>query len=212
MPRLSLALHPGLTQWNRRLDAFRDCLARETSSDLAGWPGPGATRDSSHANFLLLPRLHLRRDEADVIHACLMADVEHVRHRGEVQVWIPLTNMTFSARVAKMPSSLFNRSPWETSSLIDLVTRNCRRPMIRTWTTMVRSLSCCFCGFFGGCGTKASRPFGVTGVMTMKMINSTSSTSISGVTLMSWDKPPPLPTRHCHIRSLVCFLLSSYIP
>ena len=36
-----------------------------------------------------------------------------------------------------------------------------------------------------GCGTSASSPLGVTGAMTMKMINSTSSTSMSGVTLMS---------------------------
>src|SRR5438067_188220 len=55
-----------------------------------------------------------------------------------------------------------------------------------TCTTMVRSggSSCLFLSF-GGCGTNASRPFGVSGVMTMKMISSTSITSTMGVTLMS---------------------------
>ena len=36
----------------------------------------------------------------------------------------------------------------------------------------------------GGCGTSASSPFGVSGVITMKMMISTSSTSIIGVMLM----------------------------
>ena len=42
----------------------------------------------------------------------------------------------------------------------------------------------------GGCGASTSRPCGVSGVITMKMISSTSSTSISGVTLMSHFAPP----------------------
>src|ERR1700691_3814698 len=46
----------------------------------------------------------------------------------------------------------------------------------------------------GGCGTSASRPFGVKGVITMKMMSSTSSTSMSGVTLMFALWPPPVPT------------------
>src|SRR5947207_10310139 len=59
---------------------------------------------------------------------------------------------------------------------------------------MVRSLGCCcFCGSFGGCGTKASRPLGVTGTMTMKMISSTSKMSIIGVMLISPTAPPLLP-------------------
>src|SRR5438270_5309726 len=64
-----------------------------------------------------------------------------------------------------------------------------------TCTTMVRSggSSCLFLSF-GGCGTNASRPFGVSGVMTMKMISSTSSTSTNGVTLMSAFCPPAPPT------------------
>src|SRR5207302_2205991 len=45
----------------------------------------------------------------------------------------------------------------------------------------------------GGCGTSASNPLCVGGLMTMKMINNTSSTSINGVTLISevWLPPPP---------------------
>src|SRR3974390_2432902 len=59
---------------------------------------------------------------------------------------------------------------------------------------MVRSFCCCCCwGFFGGCGTRASSPFGVTGTMTIKMINRTSRMSIIGVTLMSPIAPPLLP-------------------
>jgi hypothetical protein len=37
----------------------------------------------------LLPRFHLRCDEANVIHTCLVADVEHIRYRREVEAWIP---------------------------------------------------------------------------------------------------------------------------
>src|SRR5581483_9472953 len=57
---------------------------------------------------------------------------------------------------------------------------------------MVRSGWFCFCFWLGGggCGTSASSPFGVRGVMTIKMISSTSNTSISGVTLGSADNPP----------------------
>src|SRR5713101_4555220 len=62
-----------------------------------------------------------------------------------------------------------------------------------TVTTTVRTLSGCFCGFGLGCGTSASRPFGLLGATTMKMISSTSSTSISGVMLMSALAPPPAP-------------------
>src|SRR5882672_8422461 len=37
----------------------------------------------------------------------------------------------------------------------------------------------------GGCGTAASRPFGVNGVIVMKITRRTRSTSINGVMLMS---------------------------
>src|SRR5437870_10009707 len=45
----------------------------------------------------------------------------------------------------------------------------------------------------GGCGTSASNPLGVKGVITIKMISITSSTSINGVTLMSAFGPPLVP-------------------
>src|ERR1039458_490128 len=54
----------------------------------------------------------------------------------------------------------------------------------------------------GGCGTRASRPFGVSGVITMKMMISTSSTSIMGVMLMS-DFGPPVPPTAIDIRLLL---------
>src|SRR5581483_7563646 len=67
-------------------------------------------------------------------------------------------------------------------------------PLEMSCTTMVRSIgSLCLVWSFGGCGTSASRPLGVSGVITMKMMSSTSSTSISGVTLMSAEGPLPLP-------------------
>jgi hypothetical protein len=37
----------------------------------------------------LLPRFHLRCDEADVIHTSLVADVEHIRYCREIKGWIP---------------------------------------------------------------------------------------------------------------------------
>src|SRR5947209_2711886 len=49
------------------------------------------------------------------------------------------------------------------------------------------------CLFFGGCGTSASSPLGVSGVITMKMMSSTSSTSTTGVTLISDRTPPEAP-------------------
>ena len=51
-----------------------------------------------------------------------------------------------------------------------------------------------FWSFGGGWGTRASRPFGVNGVITMKIISSTSNTSISGVTFMFAFWPPLGPT------------------
>src|SRR5436305_3118538 len=68
-------------------------------------------------------------------------------------------------------------------------------PRSTSCTTMVRS-GWVFLGALGGggWGTSASNPFGVTGEMTMKMINSTSRTSMSGVTLMFALWPPLGPT------------------
>src|SRR6202142_4571548 len=61
--------------------------------------------------------------------------------------------------------------------------------------TTVRRSDWLGCSFgFAGCGTSALSPLGVTGAMTMKMINSTSSTSMNGVTFMSHFKLPVPPT------------------
>src|SRR5450755_1088239 len=59
--------------------------------------------------------------------------------------------------------------------------------------TTVRSCSGGGVFLSGGCGASASSPCGVNGVMTMKMINSTRSTSINGVMLISDFGPPPGP-------------------
>src|ERR1700722_9495985 len=37
----------------------------------------------------LLPRFHLRCDEANVINTCLVADVEHIRYCREIEGWVP---------------------------------------------------------------------------------------------------------------------------
>ena len=56
-------------------------------------------------------------------------------------------------------------------------------PFISTCTTTVLFSSSTSCCLFGeGCGTIASKPFGVRGVMTMKMMISTSKISMSGTT------------------------------
>ena len=107
----------------------------------------------------------------------------------------PLTNITFSARVLKMS---VNR-PWRFSQVVSswLIFTAGAWPAPRSinCTTMVRS-GVLFLGAFGGggWGTSASSPFGVSGVMTMKMISSTSRTSMSGVTLISALCPPLAPS------------------
>src|SRR5882672_6648380 len=52
----------------------------------------------------------------------------------------------------------------------------------------------CFWSLGGGCGTNASKPLEITGVITMKMISSTSNTSISGVTFIAALGPLLEPT------------------
>jgi hypothetical protein len=47
-----------------------------------------------------------------------------------------------------------------------------------------------FCCSLGSAGTLASNRLGLTGVMIMKMIKSTSRTSINGVTLIEGVAPP----------------------
>src|SRR6516165_10421770 len=77
---------------------------------------------------------------------------------------------------------------------------------------MVRSFCCCCCwGFFGGCGTRASSPFGVTGTMTIKMINRTSRMSIIGVTLMSPIAPPLLPVVIAMASNSSCAAKNGYV-
>ncbi len=69
-----------------------------------------------------------------------------------------------------------------------------------------------FCCWFGlGCGTSVSKPFGVNGVITMKMISSTSRMSISGTTFISAIAPPLLsPTLMPIATSPVSLLRSSF--
>src|SRR5580698_9946436 len=67
---------------------------------------------------------------------------------------------------------------------------------------MVRSFcgGCC-CGFLGGWGTSASRPLGVTGTITMKIISKTRRISIMGVTLISPIAPPPPPVENAMVQT-----------
>src|ERR1044071_6032468 len=61
----------------------------------------------------------------------------------------------------------------------------------------------------GGWGTSPSSPFGVSGVITMKMMISTSSTSIIGVILMSAFGPPEDPPTAIPINCSLTTLLSA---
>src|SRR5579864_2666749 len=81
------------------------------------------------------------------------------------------------------------------SSLLILTPGSCPAPRSTSCTTIVRS-GVLFLGAFGGggWGTSASNPRGVRGVITIKMISSTSRTSMSGVTLMFAFWPPLGPT------------------
>src|SRR5260370_14996823 len=56
----------------------------------------------------------------------------------------------------------------------------------------------------GGCGTSASSPLNVGGLITMKMINNTSNTSMSGVTLIFALWPPLGPTAIPMVDLLYC--------
>jgi hypothetical protein len=65
---------------------------------------------------------------------------------------------------------------------------------------MSRGRSTGTCSGGAGCGTSVCKPVGANGVITMKMMMSTSSTSIMGVMLMSAFRPAPLPISiaiHC---------------
>src|SRR5664280_2613684 len=104
-----------------------------------------------------------------------------------------LTNMIFSARVLKMSLRRPSRFSHVTSSWL-ILSAGLSPPPLSTCTTIVRSLlgGCAFWSL-GGWGTSASRPFGVSGVITMKMMSNTSKTSIIGVTLISALGPSPAP-------------------
>src|SRR6266852_5290681 len=100
----------------------------------------------------------------------------------------PFTKAIFSARSLKICSMRGPRPSQVESSLLILTL-----PLVSTCTTTVwfsSSTSCFWLGF--GCGTRVSSPLGVSGVMTMKMIRSTSKMSISGTTFISAIAPPLL--------------------
>src|SRR5215472_9626523 len=102
----------------------------------------------------------------------------------------PLTNATFSARSLKICSIRGPRVSQVVSSLLIL-----SFPFCSTWTTTVLFSSSWFCCWLGeGCGTSASSPLGVSGVMTMKMIMSTNRMSINGTTFGDAIEPLELPT------------------
>src|SRR5713101_1671859 len=100
----------------------------------------------------------------------------------------PLTKAIFSARSLKICSRRGPRPSQVASSLLILTL-----PFINTCTTTVWFSNSWFCCWFGfGCGTRVSIPLGVSGVMTMKIISSTSRMSISGTTFISAIAPPLL--------------------
>src|SRR5579859_2327871 len=100
----------------------------------------------------------------------------------------PLTKAIFSARSLKICSMRGPRPSQVESSLLILTL-----PFISTCTTTVLFSNSWFCCWLGlGCGTRVSSPLGVRGVMTMKIINSTSRMSMSGTTFISAMAPPLL--------------------
>src|SRR5580692_4062364 len=121
----------------------------------------------------------------------------------------PLTNITFSARVLKISVRRPCNQSHVVSSLLIFTPGSWPDPRSINCTTIVRS-GVLFLGALGGggWGTSASRPFGVNGVITIKMMSSTSSTSISGVTLMLALCPPPLPIAILMVESPLVSLAS----
>src|SRR5215510_5543932 len=111
----------------------------------------------------------------------------------------PLTNATFSARSLKICSMRGPRPSQLESSLLILTLLS----LVTCTTTVLfsRSWFCCWFGF--GCGTSVSKPLGVSGVITMKIIKSTSKISISGTTFISAIAPPLLSPTCIPIASLL---------
>ena len=74
----------GLSWWlMQQGQATFPSLPSPAKTAAAGYYGPACNNDTA-----LLPRRHLWRNEANVINARFMADVEHVSHGGEVQFWV----------------------------------------------------------------------------------------------------------------------------
>ena len=101
-----------------------------------------------------------------------------------------MTKTTRSARVLKISS---RRAPSRDSSVASLlIAKLCCASIVMTTVRWSDIFGFEFGG--GGCGTRASSPLGVSGVITMKIMISTSSTSIMGVMLMSDLTLPDPPT------------------
>src|SRR3989441_1060149 len=83
------------------------------------------------------------------------------------------------------------------------------RSTLFPYTTLFRSLGCCFCFCCCWGGTCTSNAMRDIGCVIMKMISSTSSTSISGVTLMSELSPSPPPVDPIAIGQPPSFFLVS---
>src|SRR5215831_1857647 len=111
----------------------------------------------------------------------------------------PLTNATFSARSLKICSMRGPKPSQLESSLLILTLLS----LVTCTTTVLfsRSWFCCWFGF--GCGTSVSKPLGVSGVITMKIIKSTSKISMSGTTFISAIAPPLLSPTCIPIASLL---------
>ena len=101
----------------------------------------------------------------------------------------PLTKAILSARSLKICS----RRPCKPSQVASSWLILSLPPAVTCTTTVLLSSSWLCCWFGEGCGTSVSKPFGVSGVITMKMMISTRRMSINGTTFMSAIWPPDFP-------------------
>src|ERR1700675_3999454 len=74
---------------------------------------------------------------------------------------------------------------------------------------LASSAGSCFASGGDGCGTRASRPCGVVGEITMKIMMSTSRISINGTTFISETTPLDPPTDIAICKLLYCRAESS---
>ncbi len=125
-------------------------------------------------------------DEADVVNVGGVGDVDDFGNVGEVEVRIALDESDAFGAGGKDGLELGLELTLGDVGLVDLVsgrtTAGAMGDLDNDGAVIIAAADVLS---FGGWGTRASNPRGVIGVMVMKMMSSTSKTSMRGVTLMS---------------------------